>query len=282
MTSMIRNALLASAVLAATLAATGCTRHVSRGISAEGVADEVIFPDREDAILRNGTYPTWPIVGQIGSGVSKDQLYDLLGRPHFHEGFSAREWDYILNFREGDVVRTCQYKVIFDNDMLGRSFHWLPADCMLLAAAATQPPAGAPAAPAPAAPAARVHLLEASGLFAFDKATVNDITAEGRASLDRIAEELKAAPDIRDIEVQAHTDLMGTPQYNFALSQARADAVRAYLERAGVQPGLIRAIGMGERHPVKTCDQRLARQALIDCLAPNRRVQIRASVFAGR
>ena len=272
MNPMIRNALLATALLVAIAAASGCARHVSRDISPDGVAGTVVFPERERALLRDGTYPTWPVVGQIGPGVSKDQLYAMLGRPHFREGFNAREWDYILNFRQGDVVRSCQYKVIFDSEMRGRSFHWLPADCAQLGGA------GAAATAATGVDGARVHLLEASGLFAFDKATVNDLTAQGRAELDRIAGELKAAPQVRDIEIQAHTDLLGSQDYNFALSQARANAVREHLVAAGVQPALVRAIGMGKGHPVKTCDTSLPRQALIDCLAPNRRVQIRASV----
>lgn len=270
---LIRNSLLAATV-ASSLLLGACASTVSRDISPQGTAGQVVFPERDRALLREGTYPTVANVSQIGSGVTKDQLYNLLGRPHFREGFNVREWDYILNFREGDVVRTCQYKVIFDTEMRGRSFHWLPTDCAQLLASGAGAGAGAGDA--------RVFMIEGTGLFAFDRHTVNDLTGNGRAELDRIAEELKQAGNVRDVEIQAHTDYLGGSAYNYPLSQARANAVRDYLVSRGVEPGLIRAIGMGQGHPVKQCDAGLARQALIDCLAPNRRVQIRASAHAPR
>ncbi len=68
---------------------------------------------------------------KIGRGVSKDDLYSLIGRPHFREMRGAREWDYVLKFRDapGAPVRVCQYKVIFDKDMTGQGFHWKPGNC---------------------------------------------------------------------------------------------------------------------------------------------------------
>lgn len=275
-----RKTLLALATVSL-LAGAGCASGPSRGISADGAASDVVFPDRSRALLRDGTYPTVANVSQIGSGVTKDQLYNLLGRPHFREGFNAREWDYILNFREGDVVRTCQYKVLFDGERRGRSFHWLPQDCAsILDQRASAPVATAAAAPAAGEP--RVYMVEGTGLFAFDRSSVSDLTGNGRAELDRIARELRDATDVRDVEIQAHTDMLGSEAYNLRLSQERADSVREYLAAAGVDRGVMRAIGMGKGHPVKQCDAGMARQALIDCLAPNRRVQIRASTTAAR
>ncbi|VEI45321.1 lipoprotein [Actinobacillus equuli] len=33
--------------------------------------------------------------------MNKDQLYNLIGRPHFEEGlYGVREWDYAFNYRE--------------------------------------------------------------------------------------------------------------------------------------------------------------------------------------
>lgn len=275
MNSMTRNTLLCTA-LAVAVVATGCSRHVSRDISPDGVAGQVVFPQRDRALMRDGIYPTVEHVGQVGSGVTKDQLYQLLGRPHFREGFNAREWDYILNFREGDVVRTCQYKVVFDNDYRGRSFHWLPGDCAALVSGAVDGGLAASGAGG-TVPGASVFMIEGSGLFAFDRSSVNDLTAGGRAELDRVATEINRASHVRDVEIQAHTDYLGGAQYNFALSQARANSVRDYLVGAGVNPATVRSIGMGQGHPVKQCSSQLPRQQLIDCLAPNRRVQIRAS-----
>ena len=38
------------------------------------------------------------------SGMNKDQLYNLIGRPHFSEGlYGVEEWDYAFNYRENGV-----------------------------------------------------------------------------------------------------------------------------------------------------------------------------------
>jgi OOP family OmpA-OmpF porin len=49
--------------------------------------------------------------------------------------------------------------------------------------------------------------------------------------------------------------------------------VASYLKTKGVTAP-IDTIGAGETLPVKACDNRLGRKKLIECLAPNRRVEI--------
>ncbi len=271
---------IAMSVAAALLAA--CSTHVSRDISAEGVAGEVIFPDADSATMKEGTFPNPGSLALVKPGITKDQLYYLLGRPHFREGFhGVREWDYLFHFRVGDAVRTCQYKVIFDREYHGRSFHWLPEDCASvlappLAAVAPPPPALPPPPVPPAAPPPRSYSLGGDALFAFGGAGLDALSADGRASLARIADELKAAGST-SVDVFAYTDRIGSEAANLRLSQARANTIRDYLVSHGMPAAGIRAVGMGEAAPVATCDDALPRAELIACLAPNRRVEIRAS-----
>ncbi|MGY0504311.1 OmpA family protein [Luteimonas sp. e5] len=252
--------------VATTLLLAGCATHVSRDISPDGVAGEVVFPQAEGATLSGGTFPDPNHVRLVKSGVSKDQLYELLGRPHFREGFArVREWDYLFNFREGDVVRVCQFKVIFDRKYLGRSFHWQPEDCKRFALAEAPGIAAEP------------FLLETDALFAFDRSGIDDMSAEGRARVRDVASQIAAMPaPPHSVEVLAYTDRLGSSAYNLGLSQARAETVRALLIDAGVSPARIRAVGMGSANPVKTCDDGGNRSNLIACLAPNRRVEVRA------
>ena len=122
----------AALAIAALLSLAGCgTSTVSRDISDDGRAGEVVFPDiGKDAWLKEGTFPNPDNLRRIAPGVTKDQLYELVGRPHFRESlFDVREWDYIFNFRVAGGVKTCQYKVIYDTALRAQSFHWLPADC---------------------------------------------------------------------------------------------------------------------------------------------------------
>ena len=62
--------------------------------------------------------------------MNKDQIYELIGRPHFQEGlYGVREWDYLFNYRENGEHKTCQYKILFDKDKNAQSFFWLPEGC---------------------------------------------------------------------------------------------------------------------------------------------------------
>jgi outer membrane protein OmpA-like peptidoglycan-associated protein len=112
-----------------------------------------------------------------------------------------------------------------------------------------------------------------TGLFQFNSATLSD---EARARLDAEIAPRLADLDLRRIEVQAHADQLGSDEYNQQLSERRAEAVRAYLAAKGIDPARIELFGYGKALPVKACPGEKALAALIDCLAPNRRVVIEA------
>src|SRR5438876_304569 len=67
--------------------------------------------------------------------------------------------------------------------------------------------------------------------------------------LDIVAQSLNANPDIR-IEIAGYTDNTGSDATNLRLSQARADAVRAYLGSKGVAPGRMVTKGYGATKPI--------------------------------
>ena len=109
-------------------------------------------------------------------------------------------------------------------------------------------------------------------LFEFNKAT---LTADARAKLDaEVIAKLKDFGDIRYVNVNGHADRLGTPQYNQRLSEKRAEAVRAYLVSKGTDAGKVEVFGFGKTLPVKSCPDASKRAAMIECLAPNRRVVV--------
>jgi outer membrane protein OmpA-like peptidoglycan-associated protein len=67
--------------------------------------------------------------------------------------------------------------------------------------------------------------------------------------LDKAVEALQENSSVR-VEISGHTDNIGQPAQNQALSQQRADAVRAYLESKGVSPGRLIAVGHGSTRPI--------------------------------
>lgn len=256
-----------SLILAAgILALAGCTRHISRDITPEGQAGEIVFPDIDKAYPHEGTRPTLEALRHIGPGIEKNDLYVLVGVPHYKEGYShVREWDYLFNLPQGDQWVKCQFKVLFDKKGLGQSFHWKPAECADRVTA--QPVAQAQPQPKP-----QRFDLSGDALFAFGRSGQDDILPKGREQLQAIAQQLRDSSAQR-ILVVGHTDPIGDEASNQALSQRRAETVRDYLAGLGVS-GSIAAEGHGESEPVKSCDMAMPRKALVACLQPNRRVEI--------
>ena len=85
---------------------------------------------------------------------------------------------------------------------------------------------------------------------------------------------LKDFSEVRYINVNGHSDMLGGPSYNQQLSEKRAAAVRDYLVAQGASADKIEVYGYGKTLPVKSCRDARGRQQMIDCQAPNRRVQI--------
>lgn len=131
-----------------------------------------------------------------------------------------------------------------------------------------QPPAHDPAATA----AGLSTTLGGDQLFAFGKAGIADISAAGRAQLDALAAQLQSTP-YGLVRIVGFTDRIGSDKANMTLSTRRAHAVRDYLVERGIPLEKIVATGRGPYQPLVTCEAERG-QALKDCLAPNRRVEI--------
>lgn len=224
-------------------------------VSDEGTTDKPVFPKVSESLFNHdgsqfGSWPNWENVRQIERGMNKDQLYNLIDRPHFSEGlYAVREWDYVFNYRENGVHKFCQFKILFDKNMNAQSFFWYPNGCN----------------------GNSTFSLEGDFLFDFDK---DILTAKGKEVIDNVADQLKASR-AEYVKVEGHTDRLGSVEYNLDLSQRRANMVKTRLIEQGVNAS-IDAVGLGKAHQVKACDNESG-QALKDCLRPNRRVEISAN-----
>lgn len=74
------------------------------------------------------------------------------------------------------------------------------------------------------------------------------VSEEGRQVLKYYADKLLAQPDVK-VRLEGHTDERGTPDYNLALGERRAKAVRQVLELYGVPTERIEVISYGEERP---------------------------------
>lgn len=122
------------------------------------------------------------------------------------------------------------------------------------------PPPPPPPAPAPPAPTedeifAKKTLEQlnaekplADVYFDYDS---TDLSAEARASLEKNLEWLKRWTSTK-IMVEGHADSRGTNEYNLALAERRADAVRDYLASLGLGADRVTIVSKGEEQPFCT------------------------------
>ena len=279
-TSVVKSLAL-SISLVATLGMTGCASSISSGISKEGqvMPSNVVFPELNKAWQKGGVFPNSENLSKIRPGISKDSLYQLISYPHFNESQHAQEWDYIFKFYQDDgSVEVCQYKIIFDSDFIARQFYWQPSDCAKYAQ-----PEQAPVALVAPAPIVNEQInLAADALFEFDQWRASDIKMAGRQSLDELATVLRRyqGQGQSRVLITGHTDRLGDDAYNLTLSQQRAQTVRQYLISHGVDANTISATGEGEARPINDCAGSMSREELIECLQPNRRVEVNVTVMA--
>jgi outer membrane protein OmpA-like peptidoglycan-associated protein len=92
------------------------------------------------------------------------------------------------------------------------------------------------------------------------------LVASAREKLARVSGILAGHPTLR-LEIEGHTDSVGSDALNQSLSERRAETVRGYLVQQGVPTGSVTAVGFGKTRPVASNDSAEGRQL-------NRRVEL--------
>lgn len=100
-------------------------------------------------------------------------------------------------------------------------------------------------------------------LFDLDSAVIRP---ESKPVLDEVLEMLRGEASWK-LTIEGHTDATGSEAHNLTLSQKRADSVKAYLVKEGIDSGRLNTSGFGETKPVADNATELGR-------AQNRRVEL--------
>jgi len=263
MLSLTKSARVVVAVAIA-LSISACSRSISQ-IDSAGHTTNPVFPQMDKATRPEGSYVNLDNLNAIKPGMTKNQLYQLIGTPHFSEGvFGVKEWDYILKFRMAsgnDLV--CQYKVIFDKDLIAQSFFFKPENCLDRLKVA---------------PAVVKHdvsstpvTFNANMLFGFNSAV---LSTAGINELTSFANKIKQTNlNEKSIIIIGHTDRLGSAVYNQQLSLKRAETVRELLVSNGISRQIIQVEGAGASQPLVACPGKKSAK-VVECLAPNRRIVI--------
>ncbi|HEX5318049.1 MAG TPA: peptidoglycan-associated lipoprotein Pal [Stellaceae bacterium] len=129
---------------------------------------------------------------------------------------------------------------------------------LLVAACSNTPQSGAGVGPGPSgigtgaagyAPGSQQDLAATAGdrvFFAYDRA---DISPEGQQILQRQAEWMKRYGNVT-VTIEGHCDERGTREYNLALGQRRAAAVKNVLVALGIPAGRVQTISYGKERPI--------------------------------
>jgi peptidoglycan-associated lipoprotein len=107
---------------------------------------------------------------------------------------------------------------------------------------------GAQASTTTVQPGSREDFIQNVGdrvFFDFDK---SDIKPEGRQTLQRQADWLKKYPNVT-VTVEGHCDERGTREYNLALGERRATAVKRMLVALGIAGNRVSTISYGKERP---------------------------------
>ena len=101
--------------------------------------------------------------------------------------------------------------------------------------------------------------------FDYDRSNVRE---DQRSAMDENARKLREYQPEDMVVVEGHCDERGTIEYNLALGEQRAQAVKTYLVDAGVADGRIEIVSFGEEQPAVMGSDESA-------LAQNRRVELK-------
>lgn len=237
------NLIKSSIIIATIIGVCACTPYTK--VDKNGKAlEELNFPKLSKVDVQNGvdgSFIDWTDFNMLRPGLSKYQVMQITGTPHYHEGFfEVREWDFVFNKWIGESqLEQCQLKVLFDDNKVSTSYHWRPLGCN------------------------NNFTVSADLLFDFDSAVLK---GKGKLAIDQILAQNGKA---KAININGFSDPIGDDQYNLKLSQQRANAVKNYIKTNGFN-GTINAVGKGENTDKAKCGDTIKD---IKCNHPNRRVE---------
>lgn len=122
---------------------------------------------------------------------------------------------------------------------------------------------------------ARLSIEQRTVYFDFNKSTLN---SREKMKLDEVSKIIVDSHEVESVDIVGYADMIGKPSYNKKLSDRRARTVKSYLAARGLRTRNVSVQGLGETNSKTSCSESLNRNELINCLAADRRVEIKLNV----
>ena len=220
----------------------------------------------QDLLQQNNGQDIAMFIPNIRIGDSQRDINSWLGKPYSVKRLDdGTVWDYNVSIpRSYDSFMGCQYRMEFDDKGRLRKVDWRKSVCDLLYRQFVS-------SAGDGEPRTEVFTFTSDVLFPFSEYRLK---RQGQTMLDEFVADLLARYQDPIITVTGHTDLLGPEKSNQVLSEQRANEVGKRFLEQGLAPDHLLIKGVGENNPVVICSGGKRDNELVECLSPNRRVEI--------
>ena len=232
--------------------------------SQEDKAGHIVFPDQKRSYVKQVHRFEQNQVQRLSKHLDKDQIRQILGVPHFSEGlFNVKQWNYVMDVRQpldNRYIR-CQLRIDFDSSNQAIAYFWKGNDCQPMNLDGNQTSDERKN---------KTNQSQAAILFGFNRSDEAGI----ENSVDDVIQQIQNVDQLNALTLVGYTDRLGVNDYNKNLAQKRIETIIDLFTKKGIDKEKISFEVKSKTDEFKYCAGDARTAELIECMGPNRRVNV--------